>query len=590
MCLSNQQPPLRCYQSTVAATSLESSYYYKQCGGSGTVLSSTQPRRSCETSSPVRWYARHRLDKEVKDFIDSIEPSLICQLASSLHPEKKPCQLFSEVKKGSHNVCYPVVFTHAAGDIPNVKSTQSPERWMIRIPLLPRLAFPEEKMRGEIATMKYIAEKTTTPIPHLIRYSINRDNIIGLPFMAVEYIAGKTLHGTDVPRLPEGLKSHLFDQLADVYIQLYRQQFDRVGALTLDSNDENWVFEHNRPLTIEVNDQEVSGMKSSDIIPAHQTYNSTVDYAYAILKLIFNDFYHGKDSVFNEKDARNYLYGMFASQGIVMEWVDRKANHGPFILMHGDFRPPNIFVDENLNITSIIDWEWSHTVPPQMFVPPSWITGQELPAATEKPYDFEFTVYVSQFQLAAREREDKYYNPDKKLKFVLPLVKLWNNHLMSDTMFIASALLKPCYFGNVYWNLLDHMYYGYDSGKRVENFFKLHLRRPQEKELQRVLSDLEIFKEKLSLAGLEPIEPLQHSILDLAKGKDLDASSQSSEDTAIHRLWRKPNLERIVGLFRRWLPCSLVGVSVFICIIVAKRRPSSGMLPPGLYTSFFMRE
>ncbi|EEP78302.1 predicted protein [Uncinocarpus reesii 1704] len=500
---------------------------------------------------------RHLLDKEVKKFINSIEPSLVCKLASSLHPEKKPCHVFSDPQKGSYNICFPVVFTDSEDQISDVESTQSAERWMIRIPLLPRLAFPEEKMRGEIATMKYIAEKTTIPIPHLFKYSINRDNILNLPFMALEYIAGKTLHGIDVPCLPDELKSHLFDQLADVYIQLYHQQFDHVGALTLDSND-NWVFQHNRPLTIELNDQELSGMKSSEIIPAHQTYNSTIDYVYAVLKLIFNDFYHGKDSVFNKEDARNYLYGIFASQGIVMEWVDPKDNHGPFILMHGDLRPPNVFVDADLNIISIIDWEWSHTVPPQMFVPPSWITGQELPAATKKPYDFAFTVYVSQFQRAAREWEDKHYNPDKKLKFILPLVKLWSKHLMSDTFFIAYALLKPCYFGNVYWNLLDNMYYGEDSDKRVESFFKL--RKKQEEELQRVLSNLEDFEKELALEGLDPLKP---PTLDPAKGKEV---------AAIHQVWRKPNLERIVGLFRRWLPCSLVGVSVFVCCIIVKRR------------------
>ncbi|OJD13730.1 hypothetical protein AJ78_05842 [Emergomyces pasteurianus Ep9510] len=504
---------------------------------------------------------RHLLDKEVKKFIESIEPSLVCKLARSLHPEKKPCQGFSYPQKGSYNICFPVIFTDSSGENPNVESTQSAERWMIRIPLLPRLAFPEEKMRGEIATMKYIAEKTTIPIPRLFDYSINRDNVLGLPFMALEYITGRTLHGTEVPRLPDELKSHLFDQLADVYIQLYRQQFDHVGALTLDSNNKNWVFEHNRPLTIELNDQELSGMKSSEIIPAHQTYNSTIDYANAVLKLVFNDFYRGKDSVFDEKDARNYLYGIFASQGIVMEWVDQKDNHGPFILMHGDLRPPNVFVDDNLNIISVIDWEWSHTVPPQMFVPPSWITGQELPAATKSPCHLGFTVDIYQFQRAARERENKHYNPEKKLKFNLPLVKLWSRHLRSETMytmFIAYALLKPCYFGNVYWNLLDRDFYGGDSNTRVETFFKLRLRKAQVDALQKTMSELETFKKEIVMAGLEPIEPPK--------------TPKSGEDAAIRRVWRKPKVERIISLFHSWLPCSLIGASVIVYCVIAKRR------------------
>lgn len=94
---------------------------------------------------------RQLLDEQIKEFIDSIEPSLVCKLASSLHPENKPCEVFSDPKKGSYNICFPVVFTDP---IPHIESTRQTEQWMIRIPLLPRLAFPEEKMRGEIATMK----------------------------------------------------------------------------------------------------------------------------------------------------------------------------------------------------------------------------------------------------------------------------------------------------------------------------------------------------------------------------------------------------------------------------------------------------
>ncbi|EGD97990.1 serine/threonine protein kinase [Trichophyton tonsurans CBS 112818] len=516
----------------------------------------------------------HILEKKVKEFIDSIEPSLVCELASSLHPEKKSCKFFSDPKKGSYNVCFPIVFTEQVPNAAEPASTQeTTERWMIRVPLLPRLAFPEEKLRSEIATMKFIAEKTTIPIPRLYHYSINQDNILNLPFMAVEFITGNTLHGR-ISKLPEEREQHLYGQLADIYLQLHRHQFDRIGALTLDSNDENWVFEHNRPLTIELNDQELSGMKSSEIIPAHQTYSSTIDYVYTVMKLVFNDFYRSKDSVFNETDARNYLYGIFASQGIVMEWVDERDNHGPFFLMHGDLRPPNIFVDDDLNIISVIDWEWSHTIPSQMFIPPSWICGQELPAATRRPYQLVLDVCVSRFQRAAREQEHQHYNPDKKLKFFLPLVKLWNRHLKSEKLFIAYALLQPCYLGNVYWNLLDNIYHGTDGGERVDSFYKLKVRKRQEEELQRVLSDLEAYKKELALAGLEPIQPTAPLVLKPAEGNDSNTLSKSGEDadSTIYRIWKKLNIKNVISPLHCWIPCSLVGVSVIACCIIAKRR------------------
>ncbi|KAL2370348.1 hypothetical protein RJ035_002627 [Blastomyces gilchristii] len=523
---------------------------------------------------------RHLLDKEVKKFIDSIDPALVCKLATFLHPEKKLCQVFSEPKKGSYNICFPILFTNTITTNPTpddeltepAEPAEPVERWMIRIPLLPHLAFPEEKMRGEIATMKYIAERTTIPIPRVFAYSINRDNILGLPFLALEHITGKTLHGTDVPRLSDELQSHLFNQLAEIYLQLYQQQFDHIGALTLDSNDENWIFEQNRPLTIELNDQELSGMKGSEIMPLKRTYSSTIDYVFTILKLIFNDFHRGKDSVFNEEDARNYLYGIFASQGIVMEWVKHKDNHGPFILMHGDLRPPNIFVDNDLNIVSIIDWEWSHTIPPQMFLPPSWITGQELPAATKKPYDFAFTVYVSRFQRAAMAREDTFYNPGKKIKYILPMVMRLSENLLWGNMFIAYALLKPCYFGNVYWNLLDQEFYGEDSKQRVENFFNLNLRKPQVEALKKTMSELEAFKEELALAGLEPIESYPMPGRQPDKPKKPKFTSQIRNLASIHQ-WRQSDIANVIGSLPSWLPWSLIGISLSVCCsIMVKQR------------------
>ena len=79
------------------------------------------------------------------DFVRRINRDDVCRLASSFN-HGWPCHLAGDPKKGSFNVCFLVIFTDSG--------TKRQERWMVRFPMLPRLAFPEEKMRGEIATMK----------------------------------------------------------------------------------------------------------------------------------------------------------------------------------------------------------------------------------------------------------------------------------------------------------------------------------------------------------------------------------------------------------------------------------------------------
>ncbi|PGH12393.1 hypothetical protein AJ79_04341 [Helicocarpus griseus UAMH5409] len=65
------------------------------------------------------------------------------------------------------------------------------------------------------------------------------------------------------------------------------------------------------------------------------------------------------------------------SQSILMEWIKPEFNHGPFILSHSDLATRNIMIDDDYNIIAILDWEWSHTVPVQLFVPPSWLANTE---------------------------------------------------------------------------------------------------------------------------------------------------------------------------------------------------------------------
>ncbi|EAS29632.2 uncharacterized protein CIMG_13221 [Coccidioides immitis RS] len=232
-------------------------------------------------------------------------------------------------------------------------------------------------MQGKIAIIKYISQKITISILHLFRYFIYQDNVLGLLFMTVEYITGKTLYEIDVLCLSDELRLHLLNQLADIYIQLYHQQFDHIRAFILDGNNENFI------------------------------------------------------------------------------------------------------------------------------------------------------VQASCFEQATIEREDRYYNPEKRYKYTLSIAQHLTTNLLPKKMFIAYTLLKPCYLGNVYWNLLDQAYYGEDSSKRVKNFFKLPLQKPLVEELQKKISKFEAFKQELEAAGLEPIAP------ELAKLKKQDLPSVKHEPAAL---------------------------------------------------------
>ncbi|WEW60876.1 hypothetical protein PRK78_006364 [Emydomyces testavorans] len=466
-----------------------------------------------------------------------------------------------------------------------VNSNSEGEKWIVRIPLMPRLAFPEEKMRGEIATMKYVSEKTKIPVPRIICYSIGYNNILSLPFMLLEYIEGQPL-STQFEFLDDGRKEHVYRQLSCIYLELFQQQFNAIGALTLDEKDEHWVFRANRPLTIAINDQEIGGFDVNRFLPRHQVFKSTIDYVYMLLKAIFNDFHTRRDCIWDEEDAQCYLYSLYAAQGVVMEWVKPEYNHGPFILMHGDIRPSNIIVDDNLNILSVLDWEWSHTVPAQLFVAPSWLTNEELISVSKDPTNI--SVEIANFRRAMQSKECCDYNPNKLRSSALPLTRLWRSSHKRNPFFLAHGLLKPWYFSHVFLDVLDLDYYGVNRAERINSFYNLDIRKLATETVLRKVKELDTFREELKKLGIEEEQPVEVSTaLSSGQQRRLRKFRKQKEELPFKaepkpeirqppvQRWRqcysKPVKSNVVLEVLRWSMISVI-TAVSVSYVVAKLR------------------
>ncbi|KAK1767337.1 hypothetical protein QBC33DRAFT_65943 [Phialemonium atrogriseum] len=126
---------------------------------------------------------------ERERFVNSIDPEAVCRLASSYH-NGDHCKVFRPPKHGSFNVCWFVEFDLTAVS----RDTQvRPDRWVVRIPISPRVPWIDEKIEVEVATMSYIAAKTRIPVPRIHAWSFVEGSPINAACIIMDYVEGKPL-------------------------------------------------------------------------------------------------------------------------------------------------------------------------------------------------------------------------------------------------------------------------------------------------------------------------------------------------------------------------------------------------------------
>ncbi len=235
-----------------------------------------------------------------------------------------------------------------------------------------------------VLAIRLLENKTTIPIPKVYWYSITREKgPHGVSsFIILEYIDGKKLADIELDfknPIPAHLQNKLYLQLADIYAQLRRLEFPRIGRLILDPDGS--VRVGSMPISNDMNLQ-VKGMGVVDMIKKHggtMGFTSAKDFYSLLLDIASN--YYAQSCSWCPDEAKGhlilYLLDRFPEH-VWKGWVDDTLDHGPFVLTHGDLAKYDVLVSDDLDILAVIDWEWAQTVPLQLFLPPVWLTGTSL--------------------------------------------------------------------------------------------------------------------------------------------------------------------------------------------------------------------
>lgn len=130
-------------------------------------------------------------------------------------------------------------------------------------------------------------------------------------------------------------------------------------------------------------------------------------YIHDLLRCHDNRIYYQPNAIHDLNDGQEQFAALTMMLGLLHQFVSRQYRHGPFILTLTDLHQSNIFVDEDWNITSLIDLEWACSFPTELQTPPYWLTGRSIDDIEHGEHLQTFEKTINEFINIFEEQEQK---------------------------------------------------------------------------------------------------------------------------------------------------------------------------------------
>ncbi|KAI1311833.1 hypothetical protein F5Y03DRAFT_290577 [Xylaria venustula] len=231
-------------------------------------------------------------------------------------------------------------------------------KWLARVrrsnATSPRPELRDYIVQSEIATLKFL-EQTTVPAPKVFDFALEStpDNVVGVGYILMEKLPGSSLRwsiATDAQR------TRVMDQLAGIFVELHKYPFDLLGSLDRPASSHVGPFAR----------ESLTDFATDGRMRAMGPFSSLEEYHRSELSLILDLIARGE--LYSQRPVDAYLIHRFLAD-LIPQICSLSSTRDPdgaciFYLKHADDKGDHILVDEDFNITGVIDWEWAYTAPP----------------------------------------------------------------------------------------------------------------------------------------------------------------------------------------------------------------------------------
>ncbi|EEP81163.1 predicted protein [Uncinocarpus reesii 1704] len=106
------------------------------------------------------------------------------------------------------------------------------------------------------------------------------------------------------------------------------------------------------------------------------------------LRVHDNRILHQPNAINDATDYNSQAATLTAMRVALPSFLDPDFRRGPFVMTFTDFNQSNILVDENWNITCLVDLEWVCSKPVEMFHLPTWLTCKAIDEIAEESEEY----------------------------------------------------------------------------------------------------------------------------------------------------------------------------------------------------------
>jgi hypothetical protein len=178
----------------------------------------------------------------------------------------------------------------------------------------------DDKIATEVATLKFLTQQTSIPVPTVVGYGFDGgDHPSGI---ILKHVSGFHLSSCWEGVAPES-RLYVFEQLADIFLELNSYHFDRIGALGLD-NSGNWTLSR-PPLNSPTAHLKIDGVE----IHMNTTFSTSMEFFVSQYDHLWRRYTEQRNSVYHEKDAREKYFRLQLFKELVPTFNASEFNDGP---------------------------------------------------------------------------------------------------------------------------------------------------------------------------------------------------------------------------------------------------------------------